>query len=452
MVLSFIRGLHGAGFLNFLRKYLDPHSKTLLRNSTWVLLANSVYVGSVFLQSVLLSRFLGVSLFGTYILILVIIETTREFLNPNVDVALVKFTAGYRSQDDHYKVAAFLKGSHLTASVATFLTVVTVSILLLLPFDIFGPHPDLTGLILGTAAAKSLTLFDNISMSLLRVYDRFRLNSIIRIGLALSELAVMAGIVVLFPQQLSAIFTGIIAMSIVGTFIRNGAALLECRQVFSRYWSAQLGAIGDQWKEIKHFVLSNSGSRTIKTLITNGDILLLGALSGTQQVGVYAVAKKLANSVLVLTDPMFISIYPQLASLTSKRRYDEVRRMLAKISALLFVPITIFLGFALLLNRPIINFIYGIEYTNAGPPFAIIIVAVCVQAFFFWLTPLLLSTSRVVFKLVIDVISLLIGAALAIILIPLYGAVGSAVALLVLVLVSHFIFLYIMMKRPWEKS
>lgn len=445
-VLSFNRGLFGARFLNFLRKYLDPHSKKLLRNSTWVLFANSVYVGSVFIQSVILSRFLGVALFGTYILILVIIETTREFLNPNVDVAMVKFASSYRSHDEHYKVAAFLKGSHLAAFTATFLTILTVTIMLLLPFHIFGPHPELTVLILGTAAAKSLSLFDNISMGLLRVYDRFRLNSIIRIGLALFELAIMTGIVVLFPKQLPAIFGGIITVSVMGFIIRNGAAAWECRQVFALYRSTRLGAIGENWKEIKHFVLSNSGSRTIKTLITSGDILLLGFLSNTQQVGIYAVAKKLANSVLVLTDPMFVSIYPQLASLTSAHRHEEVLRMLKKISSLLLLPVLLFLLLALLWNRPIINLVYGAAYTNAGAPFAILIMAVCVQAFLFWLTPLLLSSGKVVFKLIIDVISLLIGGVLAMILIPVYGAVGAAVAMLVLVVVSHAVFLYVTMK------
>jgi O-antigen/teichoic acid export membrane protein len=65
---------------------------------------------------------------------------------------------------------------------------------------------------------------------------------------------------------------------------------------------------------------------------------------------------------------------------------------------------------------------------------------------------LLLSTGRVVFKFVVDVISFLLGAFLALLLIPQYGAVGAAITMLAMVLMNHSIFLYVTTKQAWDKA
>ncbi len=79
-------------------KHLDRQLKILLKNSSWVFVANFVAVCALFLQSVLLARFLGPKIYGVYVLIEAILATIEQTLNLNVGTAIIRFVTEYKEK------------------------------------------------------------------------------------------------------------------------------------------------------------------------------------------------------------------------------------------------------------------------------------------------------------------------------------------------------------------
>lgn len=425
----------------------DAQLKLLLKNSSWVFAANAYFVASVFAQSVILGRSMGADLYGTYLLIVAFVETIQEFLNPNIDVALVKFVSEYKAHREEQKIVAFAKASYWMAGGFGLSGTILLAVLLAFPLEVWSGREDLKLYILAFAFSRGLLLLDNISMGLLRVHGRFRLNSIIRVILATLELLAVSVVAYMSPSKLTSLFAVLTVCNCLGTAVRNGAALLECRSVFKAAPNVGISLLKPYWPEIRGFVLSTSASRTIKVLVTRGELLLLGAVSSAQEVAFYAVAKKLAYSIWLFADPLLVAIYPQLASLVSERRFSEVKTMLMRASLMIGMPLLVIWLSVSAFHDGIIGTLYGNDYRKAGNCLVILFMAATISATLFWLGPLLLSMGKAVLRFQVDLLAFALGVIVGLLLAPPFGAVGMAIALLSVYLIGHSTFLYVSVRE-----
>jgi|SRR3989344_981591 len=430
-------------FVRLARGRVDAESKALFKNSSWFFLANANAAVCDFLRSVILGRGLGVEGFGIYILIITLVHTIQEFFNLNLGTAFIKFGAEYKSSNNISKLGALLKGCFILAGITALASITFIVLASFFAYDIFISKPGLRGYIQVYAIAASISFFDYLSVSLLKLYFKFRLNSVIKICLDLTELAVTATVVYLFPGNLPVLFTAVVGTLVLKGIVYNGAALWEMRDVIIRHLRAGLSEINEDRSRITGFVVNNSASRTLHTLIFSGDILLLGALAGPVEAGYYAIAKKLAFAVLRLTDPMTHSIYPQLATLVAQRSYSSVKVMLKKVSSMFALVIAAIFVLVLGMNEWIMTFIYGEEYLPASTTLTILVAASGVSAVFFWSTSLIFSLGRVDVRLKAYLLALILGGSIAWLLIPSYGATGLAIAMLLAVMIVQGIFVLV---------
>lgn len=425
----------------------DAQFRLLIKNSSWVFAANAYYVACVFAQSVILGRLMGAELYGTYVLIVAFVETIQEFLNPNIDIALVKFVSEYKTHGQAQKIAAFAKISYWTAGGFALGSIILFALLLVFPLELWSGYKDHRFYILAFAFSRSLLFYDNISMGLLRIFDRFRLNSVIRVILATLELLAVSVVVYTSTSKLTSIFIVLTVCNCLGTVVRNGAALLECRSVFNTVPNVGISLLKPYWSEIRRFVLSTSASRTIKVLATRGELLLLGAVSSAQEVAYYAVAKKLAYSIWLFADPLLVAIYPQLTSLVSERRFSEVKAMLKRASLMIGMPLLVIWLSVSAFHDGIIGTLYGNDYRKAGSCLVVLLMAATISVTLFWLGPLLLSMGKAVLRFQVDLVAFSLGVIIGLLLAPTFGAVGMAIALLSVYLIGHSTFLYVSVRE-----
>ena len=64
---------------SFAKKF-DAESKTLIKNSSWVFIANGYGATLAFLRSVVIARGLGAEILGTFTIAIAFILTTQELL------------------------------------------------------------------------------------------------------------------------------------------------------------------------------------------------------------------------------------------------------------------------------------------------------------------------------------------------------------------------------------
>ena len=421
-------------------KRLDGESKILIKNSTWVFVANLNGAACDFIRSVILGRGLGVENFGTYMLVVSLVITIKEFFNLNLGTAFVKFGTEYKAANDTEKLIALLKLNMLLAALTAVIAIIFIAGVNRFAYDVFISQPGLNLYIQLYAVAACASFFDFISVSFLKLYFKFRLNSVVKIILDLSDVAIIGTTLYLFPGNLPILIIAASGALFWKTVMYNGVALWEMRDVIREGLHAKMGILRDDWRRLRGFVISNSAARTLHTLIFNGDVVFLGVLAGPVQVGYYAVAKKLAFAVLRLTDPLSISIYPQLANLVSTRNHRSARTMLGKITRLLLAPIGALLVLAFVLGGWLITRIYGAEYGSATIPFLILMVASSLSALFFWTTPIIISLGRTDYRMKIYFAGLIVGVTVGGLLGTPYGATGIALALCAVVVIIHAAF------------
>ncbi|HRH66895.1 MAG TPA: oligosaccharide flippase family protein [Bacteroidia bacterium] len=433
--------------MKFFKKRLDAESKTLFKNSTWVFFSNFFSTALAFLRSVVIARGLGAEIYGTYAIVVAFVALIQEFLNPNIGTALIKFGAVYQGEQRTDKLMAMVKSSLVASFVMALVSVVVVALLSFISYSAFFEKPGLEWFIVAYAIAASITYVNSISRGLLRLYYKFKLSSVIQMIMDVLETGMIAVAVFFYPKDLNVFFVAVILTRFLNGLICNALAFWELRKELMPHHAVSTSIVSEDQRSFSRFVVGNSIGNSLKTVISQGDVLLLGALSNAEQVGFYSVAKKVAFSVFTLSDPLVQSIYPQLSKLLAEKRFPEIRRMLLKITSLAMIPSLLFLIVAFFFNEWIIVTVYGSEYSPAALPFYYFLIGAVLGASTFWVLPLVQSLGLVRMRVKVYVFTILIGSVSAWLLVPTWHAAGMSLALLITNVMNLFIFTYEAIKK-----
>lgn len=164
--------------------------------------------------------------------------------------------------------------------------------------------------------------------------------------------------------------------------------------------------------------------------MNQGDVLLLGLMGTTIQVGYYSTAKKLAYSVLSITDPLTSSIFPQFSHLAAEKAYTRIQTMLNTTTRLLLPVAIAILAMGFFLREEIIQFLFGVEFNGSAMPFFILLISAIQGSLFFWSVPLMQSLGLIRKRLLIHIFAVVLGGIVAVSLINQYQASGVAIGLM----------------------
>jgi O-antigen/teichoic acid export membrane protein len=433
--------------MNFLRKNLDTQSKTLLKNSSWVFFSNFIGAGLAFLRGIVIARGLGAELFGIYTLIVAFIITVQKVLDLNLGSAVIRYGSQFRAENNRDKIVSLLKISLNASSVMALISILVITILTLFSYSTFIKAPGMEWFAITYAIASASLFYNQISKSSLRLYFKFRLNSIIQIIMDITEFILVLVALFFFPKDLYIFMTAILISKFINGLIPNIAAWRELRPEFQHHLKASTKLISDQLKAIRKFVISNSIAKTLQSLINTGDVLIIGLISNPLQTVYYAVGKRLAFSILTITDPMVTSIYPQLCKLYEDHNIKAMRLMLLKLTMLAAIPAALFATGAFFLNEWIMVFVFGSEYLPAGQTFYLLTWASLIYATFFWIQPLLQTLNIMNVRLKIYAVGIVTEIIIASILVPKQGSTGMAIAVISTGIIMSGMFLYFAFKK-----
>ncbi|MDD4083248.1 MAG: flippase [Sphaerochaetaceae bacterium] len=168
------------------------------------------------------------------------------------------------------------------------------------------------------------------------------------------------------------------------------------------------------------------------------DQVMIGIMLSEYEVGIYSVAVKISEIGYFLPGAIALSLFPALMNskkISNEKYFSRLQKMFdlfTWLPLIIILPIFFFSGF-------IINFLYGSEYSSAGIVLSILIWALL--AIFVQSAVNNFINSEKLFK--ITLYSSLIGAVINIvanlILIPIYGIVGAAIA----TIISYFFVAYL---------
>ena len=420
----------------------DKETKRLAKNSGWVFVSNFYGVILAFIKSVLIARGLGAEILGIYTVIIAFVLNIQEIIKLNVPIGIVKYGSAYLSENRSDKLISLFKYGVFLSMASAAISVVLIWAIIKVSYNYFISIPNLEYFIIIYAIINGIGFLDNISRAALKIFFKFKKNSMVQITMDTLEFIAITICILLFPKNLNYFLGTVLITKLLNSAICNIAAYIEIKKEISNYLKSPISLINERKKEISSFIIGHSFGNTLKTLMNQGDVLLLNYWANPLAVGIYAISKKLAYAILAITDPLVTTIYPQISQLVAQNKLIELRTMLIRISKLLAIPLILLSSIVFVFKTNIIVLFYGNEYILASNTFFIHFIGAIQSAIFFWALPLIQSMNLTKTRLITYIISILIGSTLASLLTPQMGANGIAISLLTANIIITILFIY----------
>ena len=403
-----------------------------LRNTVWLLGGRIFSLALSFWVGVLLARYLGPASFGRLSFIL----ATVAFMSPLVVLGLNAIVT---------KAIVVSRDSvDVTLSTAVFLRLLggICALGLLWSASLVGEwFPDSDGVWLIALAAAEVTFalavvdswFQANVCSRYAVLSRSAVagfGALAKVGLILATAKFGAFIVV---YSLERVFT---SLSLVAVFVKCSGKNIRWR--FDRGVARKL--LRESW-----WLIPSGLSAVIYLKL---DQVMLGAMVGAEEVGLYAVAARVSEVWYFVPIAVVQSQFPRLLNQKSCDYVSYQTSLQRLFDALFWLAFSIALVVSFVAS-PLIRFVFGSFYESAG-----LILAIHVWAGVFIFMRAVLSKWMVAeeltqFSLVTHGLGALVNVAANSLLIPLYGAVGAAVATLISYAAASWLALFFSSKtRP----
>ncbi len=178
------------------------------------------------------------------------------------------------------------------------------------------------------------------------------------------------------------------------------------------------------WKKVlKSFLLL----QVIMSINSRIDILMLGYLKDSSQVGVYGVADMIASKVLLILQILNLITAPFISRLHSLGEMQKLQRMITKVTRWVFIISLPLYLFVVLLSKLIMSY-FGSGFESGQVALIIISSGQLINIFFGPVANFAVMTGNQKFNIIFSAISILINIFLNLLLTPALGFNGTAIA------------------------
>ena len=405
---------------SFVRR--DGLNATIAKGASSSFVVNATGMGLVLALQLFLARILGTEEYGKYIYALSWVNTLLFVAIWGWSTASIRFVSAYKAQEHWQLMKGFLKVRREAVLLSSFLVAGVLAVSIWYLSDKIGQ--DLA-LVFWAACLiipiNALLSINKSSLLGLQCVVRAQLpTEIVRpltLGLSVSLMFIILG------DRMTAFSTMVLNLV--------AAAVALC---FAWRWMAQ--ATPANIRRVSAEMKRGEWARTavalmffagMGELMKRIDILMLGALVGTSEAGIYAIAGRMAalSSFGLLSANAIIA--PVIVNLYSRGKIAELQQVLAfaaagisVFAALIMLGLIVFGSFALRM--------FGEDFATGYSALIILLVAQSINAFAGPVGFLMTMTGHQKISLYILGICVVLNAILNAILIPLYGMEGAAIA------------------------
>jgi O-antigen/teichoic acid export membrane protein len=378
-----------------------------------------------YVSLVLMARNLGPHGLGLIVLTTTIGSFTAAAVEFGISPVLVRFRPEIAERDRKLWagiVAATLRVIGGTASLVAALALGVLAARTVLPLT-----ANVTiALCLGLAVASPTIVF-TYCQGYLQAHSRFRDIARLNVGLALSRLALIVLVVVLQAASVASVLTVYLLTIACATALAWKITIREARLP-----QVDRATRHRAWSLVAPYLRWTMLGRATVALNGRFDIFLLSALAGAQTTGVYAAAWQSAAPFPMLATTAGEVTFPHFAA---KCRAGDSRALIQRWFAWLPVLIAGAAGSALA-GALLLPIILGNRFAPSAEPFLVLVLAYGIQI---WIQPvamLLYASDRQRSAASIAVAQTVALGVLDVVLIPRYGAMGPALAILITVVLS----------------
>ncbi|MCL5883279.1 MAG: flippase [Actinobacteria bacterium] len=411
----------------------------------------------VYVYTFVLARMLSADELGQYFLIFTIINLLGAAAIVGLDMGVVRYVSLYAGQRN-YNLA---KKSLQTA------LLIIIEFFLVFAVGLFLAAPRVTGIFMnGNAGAITPLRLFAIAIPLMviarmfnsttqgmhqmqyQVYSRDIGEQIFKLALTLGAFGLGLGLI------------GVIWASVAAVAMAAALSLYFAWKVLLRYAKAGSDAAPDAgqirparalWRYSYPLALAN----VVVAVQLQTDMLLLGYLGTTSDVGYYGVALKLALVGAKILSAFAIVMTPIIADLWNRKMTDDLQtlfRVITRWVVILNLPVLL----VLVVFANGIMKIFGAGFTAGSVALILLAIGQMVNAGTGTAGVMIIMSGMSKLELLNVVVTLIVDAGLCFLLIPRYGLVGAAIASMSSIMVVNIMRLvevwHFMHMHPYEKS
>lgn len=368
----------------------------------------SVAIGGM-LFTVIAARALAPENFGVFSALFALVTLSGSLSDLGISSALVNF------------IPKLPANRHLILSI-TFWTQLVIALLLTLITLLFVPlhsrlFPGSLPIHLVVLAVWTfVAVFETFSQSLLKAEKKFVFTSIVMAVSSWLKLGFTFALFLVGEVNIQNILFAGVAASSLATAIGFAHELKNIRPLFPR----------PQAMEIFHFAKWIALMRVFSVAISRVDVILLNAMAGNFQAGIFSAASRVALLFALMVSTLGSVVAPRFSGFTKKEHTLSYLKKLTLLISGVAVLMLISMAFAPL----IINLVFGPEYAPAIPVFRALVLAMLPFLFtIITVNPLIYTFNLPNFVAIATVVQVVSLIGLDLLLIPRYGAYGPIIAL-----------------------
>jgi O-antigen/teichoic acid export membrane protein len=404
----------------------------LVGDSFWVGVGQAAMALVQLIQIALVTHLLGLTAYGELALAVSVVSLAGRFFDLRVGTVVTVFAAE-RMRDALATARGVAQFGFVVSLIVGLLSTVVVGIVaIIVGQGLIGDNGTILVAVYGLTLVTGA--FQDPGVALLRLLGRFRLVAIYTAALQLARLALVVVALFVFDSLVAVV----VALVIVDG-LTSAVELWASARVFKREAGISMFERGaweprpERRRMLRMMLHTN--------LVTYGSLaqaqlpdLMIGAIAGTTELGVYKVGMAFATGLGTLVQPLYGSVLPRLSRLWNAGRVADMRTLIRHVSYILIPAMAVIaLLVAWPLQAPLIRALGGEEALAAGAG-TVLVLGVIARAFgssMFWNISVLWATGNSRVAAWIQVGSTCIQVGLLGVLVGPHGAIGAAVALLV---------------------
>lgn len=411
----------------FLKKYLLENNsikQTLIKNTFWLMLGEVISKVLLFINTVLITRYLGVSNYGKYSFAFAFVAFFSVFVDFGFDTLIARDIASNKKNAKKYinniLVIKFILG------------LITFG-LIFIAIQLLGKTYDVKILVYLATISMIIQSYTDFFQAIFQGYEKMQFSFIYKITFATFLIIISIFFVI---NKLSS------QMIVVGYIIASFLTLLMLSTITRTFLTKFFFEFDfNFWKTIFLKTWPFLAGMISIMIYVNSDTILLSIFRNYKEVGLYQSAYKIFFAFQSI-NLIHQVIYPKLANLYGKKEYVKYKKLTKTLfvySLYILIPTGILIT---ILSKRIILIIYGKEFIGANLALTFLIwTGILIYFSTIWSNNLLISRNQKKWFY-----SALIGAVFNLVLnfifIPHYGILAAAITTLISEIVV-FLFIYI---------
>jgi O-antigen/teichoic acid export membrane protein len=429
--------------------FKDDVFRRLLVNAGWLLSANSIAALLGFGAAFFAARGLQPAGYGSLALVVAYVNIVGKSVSFQAWQAIIKFGSDALMTQERDKFHRLVKFGFILdagSAIIGFVLAIAASSYLI---GWLGWEPSLRTAIM-VYSWLILVNLGGTPIGLLRLFNRFDLLSYNRVATAaLQSIGVLW--CWLTEQSLMGYVWIYLVAGVLGQLCLLWMTLYQLRRhQFGGFLFTSLQGIRTDFPGILNYVWTTNLHATVKLLSRELDLVIVAAFVSPAGVGIYKLAKQFAKALATFSDPLYQSVFPELAQLWSRQRPDKFVSLMKRTT--LFVGAGALLGWLgfLAVGYWLIVWLVGPEYEQAYMVALIYMLGTVIALLTFSFTPALLAMGLPVKTFLANLIATFFYFAVLIPFLLFMGIIGAALAHVVFYLVWSAVMLYVLLPRLKE--